>query len=56
MISPPQSGQMNLCVATVVREFLLAPAILCLQSNIRSVIINKYVVYVKITIDTNPLI
>jgi len=36
MISPPQSGQMNLCVATVVREFLLAPAILCLQkSNIR---------------------
>jgi len=32
-ISPPQSGQMNFCVATVVREFLLAPAILFLQNQ-----------------------
>lgn len=31
-ISPPQSGQMNFCVATVVREFLLAPAIVFLHN------------------------
>ena len=33
MISPPQSGHMNLCVETDVREFLLAPAIAFLQNE-----------------------
>ncbi len=33
-ISPPQSGQMNFCVATVVREFLLAPAMGFLHKKI----------------------
>lgn len=33
LISPPQ-GQMNLCVVTVVREFLLAPAMTSLQKLI----------------------
>ena len=30
-ISPPHSGHSNFCVATVVREFLLAPAMTILQ-------------------------
>lgn len=34
-ISPPHSGHSNFCVATVVREFLLAPAMTILQKNIR---------------------
>ena len=32
-ISPPHSGHSNFCVATVVREFLLAPAMTILQKK-----------------------
>lgn len=33
-ISPPQSGQKNLCVATAEREFLLAPAMVFLHLSL----------------------
>lgn len=36
MISPPQSGQRNFCVATAVREFLLAPAMVFLHFQINT--------------------
>ena len=39
--SPPQ-GQKNLCVAVVVREFLLAPAILFLQNNFTFLVLQFY--------------
>ena len=36
MISPPQSGQRNFCVAAAVREFLLAPAMVFLHFQINT--------------------
>lgn len=48
-ISPPQSGQINFCVATVVREFLLAPAIVFLHSRFAASHKNRKPFYLKET-------